>query len=80
MNPIGLALAFALFWFLVGAGLFLIVWILVRVAKPHPTFGLMPGSSVRLKGRDLLLAAIILPVGAILAYLGLAASFNTILR
>ena len=80
MDPIGLALGFAFFWVLAGAGLFLVIWTLIRVAGTNTSVGLVAGSGNRLRGRDLAFASIVLPLAAIFIYIGLTASYKIIFR
>ncbi len=83
MNPLGLALAFVLFWAMIGLGLFLIFAGAVGIARREDTVGLL-ARSVAVQGSrqavELVVNGVLLAVGVALAYGGAYATYMVIYR
>ncbi|MBI4319159.1 MAG: hypothetical protein HY675_11770 [Chloroflexi bacterium] len=83
MNPIGIALAFVLFWAMIGLGLFLTFSGVVGLVRREDTVGIVVRSGTAQGTRqvaELIVNAVLLVVGLALAYAGAYATYTVIYR
>lgn len=83
MNPLGIALAFVLFWATIGLGLFLMFSSGVRLSRRRSSVGVV-ARFITTEGTrqavDLLVNWVLMLIGASLTYVGGVAIYNTIYR
>ena len=81
MNPVGIAIAFVLFWALIGMGLFLTTTGIVGLAKKGTGIGYAARAEVATKqATGLMIYMIVLLAGLAMTYAGAYATYAVIYR
>lgn len=83
MNPIGLAMAFMLFWGMIGLGLFLMANSVVKLGRGNASLGLIAQTMTTGTGQmkmQTVVSLALLVVGVALTWVGANSVYNVIYR